>query len=73
MSKLQDRWQPLDDIPLSMPDKSGNEVCQFPRHSCGIGSIQGQARGYGHITSLACRPHGANTSNCNNSLMAQYF
>ena len=26
-------------IPLSMPDKSGNEVCQFPRQSCGIGSI----------------------------------
>ena len=24
---------------------------------------QGQARGYGHITSFACRPHGANTSN----------
>ena len=34
---------------------------------------QGQARGYGHITSFACRPHGANTSNLNNSLMAQYF
>ena len=34
---------------------------------------QGQARGYGHITSFACRPHGANTSNFNNSLTAQYF
>ena len=34
---------------------------------------QGQARGYGHITSYACRPHGANTSNFNNSLTAQYF
>ena len=32
---------------------------------------QGQARGYGHITSFACRPHGANTSNLNNSLMPQ--
>ena len=31
---------------------------------------QGQARGYGHITSFACRPHGANTSNFNNSLTA---
>ena len=35
--------------------------------------IQGQARGYGRITSFACSPHGANTSNLNNSLMAQYF
>ena len=34
---------------------------------------QGQAGGYGHITSFVCRPHGANTSNLNNSLMAQYF
>ena len=34
---------------------------------------QRQARGYGHITSFACRPHGANTSNFNNSLTAQYF
>ena len=27
----------------------------------------------GRITSFACRPHGANTSNLNNSIMAQYF
>ena len=26
---------------------------------------QGQARGYGHITSFACRPDGANTSKLN--------
>ena len=34
---------------------------------------QGQARGYGHITPFGCNPHGANTSNLNDSLMAQYF
>ena len=35
--------------------------------------FQGQARGYGQITLFVCRPHGANTSNMYNSLMAQYF
>ena len=29
---------------------------------------QGQARGYGHVTSFACRPLGANTSNLYSSL-----
>ena len=33
---------------------------------------QGQARGYGHIIRNECCPKWANTSNLNNSKMAQY-
>ena len=35
--------------------------------------VQGQARGYGHITSFACRPHGASTSNLNNLTNGSIF
>ena len=47
-------------------------LMQYQHLSCNIIG-QGQARGYGHITSFACCPHGANASNFNNSLTAQYF
>ena len=35
--------------------------------------MQGQARGYGHITLNECFPKRANTSNSNNSKVAEYF
>ena len=38
-----------------------------------INEKQGQARGYGHITRNECCPKWANTSNLNNSKMAEYF